>query len=62
MMSKPSLRIQEGALSARNTPTQPPAETKLLPIAQVVVGSPRTNGRPSIANAPPRLTPTDGAS
>jgi hypothetical protein len=33
-MTRPSLRIQEGALSARNTPTQPPAPTKLVPIAQ----------------------------
>jgi len=27
-------RIQEGALSPRKTPTQPPAQTKLVTIAQ----------------------------
>jgi hypothetical protein len=37
-MSTP-LRIQEGALSARNTPTQPPAQTKLVPIAQAAASS-----------------------
>lgn len=40
-MSTPTLRIQEGALSARNTPTQPPAQTKLVPIAQVATSSPQ---------------------
>jgi hypothetical protein len=32
-MSKPPMRIQEGALSASKTPTHPPAPTKLVPIA-----------------------------
>lgn len=60
-MSKPSLRIQEGALSARNTPTQPPAETKLVPIAQVLTSLP-TNGRSEgVASAPPAPT-TDAQS
>lgn len=52
-MSKPSLRIQEGALSARNTPTQPPAETKLVPIAQVLTSQPPSNARSErVASAP----------
>lgn len=38
-MTKPSLRIQEGALSASKTPTQPPAQTKLVPIAQAVASA-----------------------
>lgn len=29
-------RIQEGALSARETPTQPPAQTKLVPLRDAV--------------------------
>jgi hypothetical protein len=52
-MSKPSLRIQEGALSARNTPTQPPAETKLVPIGQVLTSPPTNGGSAQVASAPP---------
>ena len=45
-MTKPSLRIQEGALSASKTPTQPPAQTKLVPIAQATVTSTKKDAKP----------------
>lgn len=43
-MTKPSLRIQEGALSPAKTPTQPPAQTKLVPMASAVAAAKR-NGK-----------------
>lgn len=44
-MSKLSLRIQEGALSASKTPTQPPAQTKLVPIAQAAKATVQNESR-----------------
>lgn len=58
-MTRPSLRIQEGALSALNTPTAPPAETKLVPIAEVVAGLSAANGTPAVARPESSLRHTN---
>lgn len=44
-MSTPTLRIQEGALSPRKTPSEPPADTKLVPIAQAVAANQQKDGK-----------------